>query len=370
MSRFAIELATERHDSSLRQLFASNSMKGEIEISFRREPNYFHAAQTQGPFFQTFVYEEQQTREVVGVGTRAIRPGFLNGRTAEIGYLGDLRLDSHVRGGLLIARAYRHLAQLHRDGRTRLYFTVIADGNQQALATIASGRAGIPLYQDWGRIHSPAINLLRRMPSLDPDLEIIRADAGMLPEIVDCLNRNNQKRQFAPFYRVEDFKSSDGWLRDFSPSDFYVARRDGRVIGVLGKWDQGAYKQTVVTRYSLKLRLMALLFNFAAPWIGCARYPSIGTKFDYFYASFIAIDEDNVPVFRALLRTVYNDHAGSKYNYFLVGLHERDPLAAALTDFVLTPFTARLFTVHFEDGHAIYESLDRERVPYIELAML
>ena len=88
-----------------------------------------------------------------------------------------------------------------------------------------------------------------------------------------------------------------------------------------------------------------------------------------FYASFIAVDEDDVEVFRALLRQLYNDHIGSGYAYFLIGLHERDPLAPALDDYTLTPFAGRLFAVHYPDGAAVFESLDG-RVPYVELAAL
>jgi hypothetical protein len=66
---------------------------------------------------------------------------------------------------------------------------------------------------------------------------------------------------------------------------------------------------------------------------------------------------------------VYNDRLGRGYHYFVVGLHERDPLAAALADYALTPFAGRLFVVHFEDGEEPWRRLDG-RVPYVELAML
>src|SRR5688500_8735730 len=114
MSRFAFALASEHDEAELRQVFGQNSMEGDIELAFRREPNYFHGAQTQGPFCQVVAAHDGQTDEVIGVGTRAVRPGFLNGQIAEVGYLGDLRLDARYRGGPLVARAYRYLAQLHQ----------------------------------------------------------------------------------------------------------------------------------------------------------------------------------------------------------------------------------------------------------------
>ena len=43
----------------------------------------------------------------VGLGTRAVSAGFLNGQPAPIGYLGDLRVRDSARGGTLLARGYR-----------------------------------------------------------------------------------------------------------------------------------------------------------------------------------------------------------------------------------------------------------------------
>jgi hypothetical protein len=371
------ELATGAYDTDLRRLFAENAMEGEIGISFRREPSYFYASGVQGSFYQVVAARDTDTGETIGVGSRAVRPGFINGEAASIGYLADLRLDARYRSGLLVARAYRYLEQLHQDGRARLYFTVIAEGNRRALETIAAGRAGLPAYRDLGRLLSPAVNLRRRKPPLGGDFEIVSGCGTLLPEIVACLNRNHERRQLAPSYTEDLFVREEAGrlqtehrrLRGFRLRDFYVAVRDGRVIGVLGKWDQSAYKQTVVTRYRGKLRWLRPVYNLAAGLIGCARFPAPGAALKSFYASLIAVDDEDAVVFRALLRRLYNDHVGSEYAYFLVGLHERDPLAAALTDFSLTPFAGRLFAVCFADGEECFRRLDG-RVPYVELAAL
>src|SRR5207237_150176 len=82
--------------------------------------------------------------EAVGVGSRSITRVFVNGRPRDVGYLGDLRLLPAYRGRTVLARGYRLLRDLHADGRTDLYFTVIAADNAPALSTIAAGRAGLP----------------------------------------------------------------------------------------------------------------------------------------------------------------------------------------------------------------------------------
>ena len=361
------ESATAEHDGALRRLIADNPMEGEVTLAFEREPSYFLASAVQAPFHQVVVGRDAATGRLVGVGTRAVRPGFVNGEPAPVGYLADLRLDPRYRGRTVVGRAYRHLADLHRDGRARLYFTMIAEGNRLALSTIASGRGGLPPYRDLGRFLSPAVNLRRRKPPVAWDGEVVRGRAEMLGEIVACLRRNHARRQLAPAYVEADFGSP--WLRGLRVEDVYVARRAGAVVGVVAAWDQREFKQTVVRAYGRKLALFRPAYNLAARLGGFPRYPPAGEALRSFYASLVAVDGDELTVFRALLRALYNDHVGSAHHYFVIGLHERDPLVAALADYTLTPFAGRLFVVHFEDGEPDFRALDG-RVPYVELAML
>jgi hypothetical protein len=207
---------------------------------------------------------------------------------------------------------------------------------------------------------------LKKKPSLKSDFEIVRGSCDILPQIVDCINRNHKRRQFAPHYELGEFAQR---LREFKISDFCVAMRKDRVVGVVAKWDQSSFKQTVVTGYRGKARLLRPVYNLASALVGGPTYPPAGARLRFFYASFIAIDEDDVAVFRGLLRQLYNDHVGSAYDYFVAGLHERDPLCAVLSDFSLTPFSARLFAVHFADGAELFAGLNGA-VPYVELALL
>lgn len=357
-------------DADLRRLFAQNEMPGEIAVSFRREPSFFHASAVQGPFHQVFLARNMATGEAVGVASRATRPGYLNGRVEEVGYLSDLRIDPRYRDLSLLLRAFRYLRDLHADGRARLYFTVIADGNEAAKRVLTTGRWGLPAYRDLGRFLSPAVNLLRRKPEI-PGVEIRRGSAEWLPGIVDCLNRNHQRRQFAPHYRIEDFQGlpDNPRFRGLRPEDFYLAVRGEEVVGVTARWDQGGYKQTVVTSYRGRVAALRPAYNLLAPLLGLPRFPKPGEPLRSFYAALVAVDGDDLTVFRALLRRLYNDHVGSGYAYFLAGLHERDPLAAALQDYTLTPFAGRLYAVHQPEDESAFASLDN-RPPYVELAAL
>jgi hypothetical protein len=351
-------------------------MDGRIRIAFEREPSYFHAVSVQGRFAQVMVGRDVETGTLVGVGTRVITSAFVNGEPRRVGYLGDLRLLPAYRGRTLVARGYRLLRELHRDGQTDLYYTVIAAENRIALDTIASGRAGLPAYRDLGPFHSPAVNLLDPMPEIDASIEIRRGEPGMIPDIVACLNDYGRGKQFAPVRAVEDFTPGTTRFRDFCVEDFYVACRKGRVVGTLARWDQGAFKQTRVVGYRGALRVLRPLVNLGAPALGWPRLPRAGERLRSFHVAFVSARDNDVTIFRALLRRLYNDAArgvgapgAKRHTYCTLGLQSGDPLAAALAEYRCSPFQGRLFCVHFEDGADAFRQLDG-RVPHVEVATL
>ncbi|HET6179251.1 MAG TPA: hypothetical protein VFE61_20140 [Candidatus Sulfotelmatobacter sp.] len=363
-SLFDIELATSSDDSELRGLLRRSPIPSSISVTFEREPSLFDSCRVRGDFFQVGIGRDRRTGSIIGLGTRSISSAFVNGRPTPLGYLADLRLDPQYRGGTLIARGYRFLRQLHEDQRTRLYTTIIFSENLAALTTIACGRAGLPKYHDMGIVHSPGINIRRAKPPISAGCEILRGSEDLLPEIVECLNRNNARRQFAPVHAVDMFKSQ--W-RGFDVADFYLAVRGRRVIGVLGCWDQSSFKQTRVVGYGRRLRWLVPIANALRPVTGTPRFPRPGQEVSYFYISFVAVDGDDLQIFRALLRHAYNDAVGGQHLYAILALHERDAFFPALREYSLTPFSGRLFCVAFADGENVFQSLD-QRVPYLEAA--
>lgn len=370
MTRYVVELARGEDDAALRRLLARNAMAGPIELAFLREPSYFLASPVQAPRHQVIVARDRDAGEIVGAGFRGIRTTFLNGLEVDAGYLGDLRLDAPFRGGSLVARGYRFLRDLHGDQRAALYLTLIADGNQSALATIAAGRAGLPSYRPLGRIFTPAVRLGRwaaRTP-VPRGVTIVRGSDVALDELVACLQRNLARRQFAPAVDAATLRDGER-LRGLTLDDFAVAVRGGEVVGAVAAWDQSAFRQTLVVRYRGAVRAARPLYNLAAPLLGVARYPPPGRTLRYYYASFVAVDGDDPSVFQALLARLAADRAGGPYHYFVIALHERDPFLRVVDRLPATPFRAHAFAVHFEDGRSAYQELDG-RVPYVEPAML
>ena len=367
-SQFQFALAQGHDDAELRSFLANNPVPGNIEVTFEREPDFFAGSEIRGPLNQTIAVRDLHKNKIVGIASRSVAKAFVNGAPTELGYLSDLRLSPEYRSGSLLARGYRFLKQLHSDGRARLYTTAIFAENSRALTMLTAGRAGLPTYHPMGCLDCSGINLGRAKPPFRARCDIARGSFALLPQIVECLNRNNARKQFAPFHTREDFLPGGRW-RDFNVSDFYVARRDGQVIGVIGHWDQHRFKQTRVIRFAGPLRWLAPMAKIAHPILKCRRFPDPGEELRSFYVTFVAVDQDNVSIFRALLRALYKDAASGDAMFALTSLHQEDPLRAALADYSLTPFCARIYCVCYSDGESAFDNLDH-RVPYMEAATL
>ena len=239
MPRYQIELATPADDADLRRILADTPMAGRIAVSFCREPSYFDAAVVDGRYRQVIAARDLTTGQLVGFGTRSLRNVYVNGRPETIGYLGTLRLLAEHRRRGLVARGFAFLHKLHEDGRTPMYLTTIAEGNDLALDPLTSGRGGLPIYHHAGTLHTLAVP--RGAVRAKHNVDIRPATQADLEEILAFFNRDGPKRQFFPCYEEADFFRPDGLLRGLRPEDLLLAHRGGELVGTMAAWDQDRF---------------------------------------------------------------------------------------------------------------------------------
>lgn len=365
MSRFGFDLADKDDDAELRCRMAEDCLPGNISVSFRREPSYFSGSRVQGDTVQVIKCTDLSTRRIIGLGGRALSQAWVNGRPQRIGYLADLRAHPGYRGGTLLARGYRYFHELHQADPVALYYTMILEGNGLAQRILTSGRCGLPHYRDMGRILTPAIHLdiPKRAIHLS-GVRFTRAKAEQLADILRFVQQWQSQKQLAPIYCDSDF--NNGRLQGLSAQDIYIALRDDRIIGVIAAWDQRAFRQTHVERYSTPLRFMRPLYNVFAQVTPLKPLPSPGAMVPYFYLALVAVENNDPVIFRALLRYLYRERRLGRWHYFIAGLHERDPLAPILKEYRHIHAAGHLYAVHYPEDEMAFRQLD-DRIPYIEI---
>jgi hypothetical protein len=365
-ARYRISLADASDDAELRQRMAMDEMSGDMALSFRREPDYFLGCGVQGQQSQIIKVTDSDSGCIVGLGARHIKNLFVNGVAARVGYLSDLRGDRDARKRTLLARGYAFLRELHTADHVPLYFSVILDGNDDAIANITRARAGLPIYEKRGRIVTPAIHLDRHKPEQACDgVSIRRGDASVMPQVLAFLNREHAKKQLAPHYRVEDIGAPQ--LLGLTPDNFYIAYGGDRIVGCVAVWDQADFRQTHVERYSGSLRAARPFYNIAARFSSLHALPKPGAKIPYLYLSLVATEDNRHDIFATLLRTVYRDQSKSNYHFLIAGLKEDDPLCQVLNDYRSIDAGGSLYLIYYPED-ADYVSILDNRTFYIDMA--
>ena len=371
MNKHLFELATEADDAQLREILSATPMPGRVSVTLRRDPSYFDAAAVDGTVRQVVACRESESNRIVGFGSRSIRKMYVNGTPTPVGYLSMLRARKQHRNLGLLTRGYRYLRDLHHDGQTRIYLTTIADGNDRAIRLLTSRRAGLPAYHRAGQYHTVVIPIARRTIEVRqvPGFNVRPAQAGDTSAILKFLKTQGPARQFFPCYESGDFFSSRGTFRDMTASDVFLAFQDGDLTGMLGSWDQRAFRQTTVNAYSGPLRWVRPVYNAWAGLRGRPSLPKPGEQFRFHTAAFPVVKGSNPQVAAALLDQLLASLSTKDCDYLLVGLHETDPLLPIVASVGTTTYRTHLFYVCWDDGEELREQLDN-RPPYLELGCL
>lgn len=368
MSRFEFSQATDQDDHALRLRMKEDVLSGTISTTFRREPSYFYGTAVQGGSGIVIKCTDTHSQQVVALGARTTLQAYINGQPAELGYLCDLRGTPAVRAGTLLARGFRHLKKIHQANPINLYYTMILSDNKTAMSSLTGHRAGLPHYRDKGRCFTPTIHLDRkRHHYFDTSLSIVTANDVPLDSLVEFINQQYRRFQFAPVLTTTDLQSAR--FRGLLLDDILVATKGNQIVGCIACWDQRSFKQIHVEQYNGALRFVRPLYNFAAKFSPLKPLPRTGDRLEFFYLALIAINNDNPAIFRDLLEKIYQIKRKSKWHFFIAGLHEQHPLTAELHRFRHIPLYGNLYIAHWEDGTAAFEQVD-DRTPHIEIAAL
>jgi hypothetical protein len=370
MSTLSFELASERDEADLRRLLRENPIPGSISLSFEREPCYFDASLVEGPFHQTIVARERDSGVVIAVGNRSVRPLYVNGQVQDIGYMSQLRVNPTYGKGLYLARGlaggFRKYHELHADGRVPFYLMSVIEDNLPARRLLTSNLPEYPQAREYTRMFTYAVYPLRRKRDLPlpPPIRIIRGEERYVDAIVDCLNRHNARKQFAPSWtRASLFRSN------LTPADFFLALDKDHILGCLACWDQSDFKQTVVRGYSGSLARWRKVINLFSRFGILPYLPEPNTPLRHTYACHLAIENDDPVIFEALLRTVYNYNVAQNYSYFMIGLAESNPLRNIVERYRPLTYISQLYLVDWNEDNDLQAQLD-SRTPGLEIALL
>ena len=360
----AVDLARPADDAGIRRLLREQAMPGRIRLALTRDPDFSIGCAATGEQHHVVVARAVESGDVVGVACRSTRQVFLNGHECRIGYLSQLRVDDRFHGRWLVSRGFALLEQIDRQDPVPLYLASIVDGNEAASGVLVRRRRRrFPEFREAARYCTLALPVSARRPARGPD-EIVRGSVDQITELVSFLRAGGARYQLATAWTAERLRALDAL--GLGLQDIVIARRSGRIAGVMALWDQSAYKQAIVRGYSGWLKAIAPMM-----------LPRVGQEIRSAYASLICMGDDDALLFGRLLREVVNLAAARGLVYLLVGLDARDPLLNVVRAYVGAGFRrlshvsypSRLYLASWSNGEGCHAQLD-DRLTRLDLATL
>lgn len=323
---------------ALERLFSETSMSGGIRIGSDRSPDFFAASRVQAtePCVWGAFAADGRAAGVFSAGKRLVHLG--GGRTA-MRYLSDLRIHPDWRGGTLLARGFRHLGEkVFAEGEWAQ--TLVLETNTRAMEILRGGRAGLPRYHPAGRYGNW---LLPRQTLSRPTLAVRPAHITDLPRMQALLDDFASRRSFAA--AVDLGQLGGPFLNGLATADFLIAEDPRGIRGMMAIWDQSGFQRLRVDGYAPAMAVVRPVWNLAARIRGGVTLPRPGGPVPIRKASMLACADDDPEILRSLLASALSSRNGGLLS---VGLSERDPLAAALSDLKGKVVRGRHFLVGWE----------------------
>lgn len=344
MARFEFQLAKQIDNEPLLQLIERDSMGESIKLRFKRRPNFFIGPESLSHNTQVLIIRDTLSNSVIGCASRSIRNVYVNGSEKQIGYLADLRLAPEYRKSLLLAKGYAFLKKLHEDGQADFYLSTIVADNEEARTILTSGKGELPVYHDLGQYFTYFFRAKRiNRVAKDSSLIIEPGSRSTLKEIIFFLNNEGRKKNFFHVLSESDFQTRSHFLYDFSVENFLMVKAKGKIVGVLGLWDQHSFKQVVVQGYSMPLNIVRHPLTFLG-----MKFPEPGTDLKYCSVCFMAMLDNDSEIFSCLLRVSLDYCHKSGHDYIALGLHESDLLNRIIAKFNGIKFVSRLYQVFWD----------------------
>lgn len=366
MEKYLFDIAKKSDDSDLREILKNTRMEGDISLTFETEPSFFKAISILGEKQTVLSIRDLEKNKIIGFLIRSTKNVFINEKVEKVGYLSSIRLLKKYRGGRLLIKGNQELKKLLESSSEKINFTTIIKNNIYAQKVISKSRAGLPKYTEIGINKTFAIKPSRRTRYKNSNKIMIQKgiEGFSIKKVTDFINENGKKKNLFPVFTEELIEK--GSLNNFRVEDLYIAHKKDKILGVLGCWDQSNFKKTIVRGLSKKYKLIRFINNyFLTHIIDTPTISNINQEINAFYLNFIVIKENNNDVFSCLIDTISKDYAKKNYNYFLIGLDEKDPLCKSLKKFRSFTYDAIVYLVDYQSK----STLDN-RIKYLEISTL
>lgn len=164
-----VSLAGDSDNEGLLEFFETTPMSGKsLELDYLRSPDFFVFIKNHSKDFFVFLLKDEKG-EIQGSGTLVLRPAYVKGSAALVGYLGDLRFKKSRLVASVWRKFYHHLLnempRIEEFSQVKYLYTCILEDNKKALLALQGKKYSFG-YHLFHKYHM--VNIFYRMAPASP----------------------------------------------------------------------------------------------------------------------------------------------------------------------------------------------------------
>ena len=366
------KIGREYNDEMLTILLDSPMVSSGLSLCLDRSPDMFTVPEHFYNSYQAYGFFKDD--RLVGFGMIGEKELYVNGFPKLVGYFMNLYVKKEARKlGWLYRAAKPMFGEITE--RTDLGFATTVQGNRATETMVGRRVNKFPMMPYSASIGLQVIeNILITFPKrpkthdLRPKLDLRRGKTEDLRKIAELLDGEYRGRLFGPVLDEEKLRKLIKTRPGFEVSDYWVAERDGKMVGVCSAWDISSFRRVRVMEYRKQFKWVYWLYSAVRPVAGFPKLPKPGEPFKEIIINDFAVENRDPKILEQLIRAVYRDAHKKRFNMIQIGSYSGDPILKAVKPF----FAMSLY------NHLIMASPDEELIkegrinttrPYVDIAL-
>ncbi|MCR5357613.1 MAG: hypothetical protein K6E63_09475 [Lachnospiraceae bacterium] len=233
----------------------------------------------------------KRSGEVIATIAAIPRSMYINGSKRRVCYVTNMK---RLKGIDTAINWYEAFDKMCKKVNCDSYFCSLITGNDDVSRMLHKKRRFMPYAERLAAYRTYIINPKVRIKAGPAGTEFVKAAADDESGIVSFLNENGRKKNLFPaFDRLSD-------LGDLKAEDFYLLKRDERIVAAGAVWNRSKVKQYVLKKctgiYSFLRRLNPLISK-----LGYITFPQDNEEADFAFISFLLAQNDEADLYRYFL---------------------------------------------------------------------
>ncbi len=323
-------IATQNDEATLQRLLSNNVMDSWVNITLRKEPNYFDSDNLMGESMTVVAYKTEDETAVIGMYSCTLFKLFFAGKKESIVYLNSLRVNPGFRHKIrFLKEGFKSIGKLVSFKATLPFmFTSIASENFNAKRILKSNLKGMPRYVPLAQMST--FSFLAK-PNRKPFLSQ-RANNSDIPSIVKFYNNAAKHCDLAPILDEFWLKALDG-SKGLTIEDFHLVKNsNGEIEAIFALWDQRKIKQVVIESYRAPLDKFRFLYNIYSKMNSSIILPKEGDVLQQVFISFFATLSTETQEIVEILKEASALIKEKDAELSTIGFASNDPLCRIMRD--------------------------------------